>query len=216
MTENSETIVRGHCPQCGPDRKAHVRGKATVRWDDANSPVHGSTTGFLLECCGCETLYFRRDLWFSEWDDGDEDITYFPFPAARKKPSWVEDIEVADAVLGRLLGELYLSLDAGLRVMSATAIRTAIDRASELLGVNPSLKFFQKLDGLETGGHISSNERKILDVLIDAGSAAAHRGWRPTPDQLSIMMDALEGFLHRALILGDVVKSLQAAVSSKP
>ena len=54
-------------------------------------------------------------------------------------------------------------------------MRTAFDRASELLGVNPAKTFAEKLTDLVSRGHIGSSEKDTLDTLTDAGSAAAHR-----------------------------------------
>ncbi len=54
------------------------------------------------------------------------------------------------------------------------------------------------------------------DVLVDAGSAAAHRGWRPKPEELNTMMDVVETFLHRSFILDEGIKKLKAAIPPKP
>jgi hypothetical protein len=47
---------------------------------------------------------------------------------------------------------------------------------------------------------------------VDAGSAAAHRGWRPNHEELNTMIDVVESFLHRSFIVGDGIKKLKAAV----
>ena len=47
---------------------------------------------------------------------------------------------------------------------------------------------------------VSVRLKKILwQGLVDAGSAAAHRGWKPSFEDLSTMMDVLEQFVHRTL-----------------
>jgi hypothetical protein len=80
-----------------------------------------------------------------------------------------------DADLYSLLKETYNALDVDARVLSATGARTIFDRASELLKIDPALTFMEKLDELQKKGHISSSERAQLDILTDAGGAAAHR-----------------------------------------
>lgn len=55
----------------------------------------------------------------------------------------------------------------------------------------------------------------MLAVLIDAGSAAAHRAWRPSHKELDAMMTILEGFLHRSILLDDVAHRLKKVVPSK-
>lgn len=48
------------------------------------------------------------------------------------------------------------------------------------------------------------------------GSAAAHRAWRPQPDELNTMVDVVESFLHRSFIAGDGIAKLRASVPEKP
>jgi hypothetical protein len=183
----------------------------------------------ILECCGCERIYFRRDYWFSEWEnfgqnpytgelqrEGGVETTYWPAPVTRKAPEWVKSIEEADQTLGDLLSEMYAALNNDLRVLAAIGARTTFDRSSEILGIDAKWRFECKLKELVTIGKIGNDEREILNVLVDAGSAAAHRAWRPTPKELNTMMDIVEAFLYRAFVLGDGIQKLKAAVPPKP
>jgi hypothetical protein len=102
-----------------------------------------------------------------------------------------------------------------LRVLAAIGARTAFDRSSELLKVDPALGFNEKLDQLHNMGKVSKSERDTLEILVDAGSAAAHRGWPPKPEELNTMMTIVEAFLHRAFILDDGIRKLKAAVPPK-
>ena len=182
----------------------------------------------ILECCGCERIYFRRDYWFSEWEtignhpttgeprlEGGVETVYWPAPVSRQRPLWLEKIEVADRDLGKLLEEMYAALDNDLRVLAAIAARTVFDRASELLEVDPAMGFKEKLNDLGSAGRISFDEERVLQVLVDAGSAAVHRGWRPKADELSTMVDVVESFLHRSFVLGDGIEKLKASVPAR-
>ena len=212
----ARTVVKGHCPRCGPDRKAFVRGRHSVAWAEDDGTA-AKDTGMILECCGCETVYFRRDFWFSEWGDpmmyGGTQTTYWPSPVQRDQPKWLVSIE---RKLRELLGEMYLALDHDLRVLAAIAARTVIDSASELLGVDTAARFGDKLKDLQDRGKISADERGVLQVLVEAGNAAAHRGWRPQVDELSTMIDVVESFLHRSFVVGGGIKKLRKSVPSKP
>ena len=229
MPDSMPEIIKAHCPECGKDRKAFVRGKHVVHHTENNSPVEATDTGLILECCGCERIFFRRDYWFSEWEtvadnpytgqpqlEGGTETTYWPPPVQRELPEWSDKIKKADKVLGRLLSEMYTALNNDLRVLAAIGVRTTFDRASELLQVDPSLSFGRKLDALVSSGKVGTSERGTLEVLVDAGSAAAHRGWAPEPKELRTMMTIIEGFLHREFVLGERTKKLKAAVPPKP
>ena len=219
--------IRGHCPNCGSGRKAYVRCKHVVSADedDGTSARH---TGMILECCGCERIYFRKDYWFSEWEMvgshpitgepvlvGGGETAYWPAPVRRQRPQWLAKIEESERELGKLLLEMYAALDNDLRVLAAIAARTVFDRASELLQVDPTLTFKEKLDRLGADRRISLDEEETLQVLVDAGSAAAHRGWRPEADELNTMVDVVESFLQRSFILGDGIEKLKASVPQK-
>ena len=228
MSGSAPEIIKAHCPECGGERKAYVRGKHQTHWSDDDG-ASSTDTGFILECCGCERVFFRRDFWFSEWEtlgehpitgeprmEGGVQTTYWPSPVQRKTPEWIEKIVESDPDLGGLLAEMYTALNNDLRVLAAIGARTAFDRASELLGVDASLPFRQKLEELVTLGKVGKDEQETIRVLVDAGSAAAHRGWRPKAGELNTMMDVIEAFLYRSFIVGDGITKLKASVPAKP
>jgi hypothetical protein len=174
-------------------------------------------------------MYFRKDRWFSEWEtigehpvtgqlriEGGVETTYWPSPAARLRPKWLDKIEQSEPDFGSLIHEMYTALDNDLRVVSAIAARTVFDCASELLGIDSMLRFQDKLNRLRTSGKISTEEEGALQVLVNAGNAAAHGAWRPSREQLKTMMEVLESFLHRSFIVGDGIAKLKAAVPPKP
>jgi len=229
MPDTAPEIIKAHCPDCGPERKVYVRGKHVVHSSERNSPIASSDTGMILECCGCGKVFFRRDFWFSEWEQlvdnpdtgqpemqGGVETTYWPAPVQRKPPEWIDKVKRADRVLGQLLTEMYAALNNDLRVLAAIGARTAFDRSSELLGVQSTLGFDQKLNELVSMGKIGDSERATLEVLVDAGSAAAHRGWAPKAKELTTMMAIVEAFLYREFVLGDRLKKLKVAVPPKP
>jgi hypothetical protein len=222
-------VIKAHCPDCSGMRNAYLRAEHVTEGseDDYDEEIYRwSDTSMVLECCGCSRVFFRRDFWFWEWegDDlltgdplpGSVTTTYWPAPTTRKPPKWIEDIEKADRDFGSLLSEMYTALNNDLRVLAAIGARTVFDRSSELLGVAPELSFTNKLDELSNQGKVSKDERDTLNILVNAGNAAAHRGWRPQPEELNTMMDVVETFLHRSFILGDGIKKLKAAIPGKP
>ena len=229
MVMSDVKIIRGDCPNCGNGRKAHVRCAHVVHHYDDGDGTSASDTGMILECCGCERVYFRRDYWFSEWEtigshpvtgepqlERDVDTHYWPSPVTRQRPTWLDKITEADRDLGMLLNEMYSALDNDLRVLAAIAARTVFDRSAELLEIDPAISFRKKLEGLIANGKIGIDEQSTFEVLVDAGSAAAHRGWRPTPEELSTMIDMVESFLHRSFVVGEGIANLKASIPIKP
>ena len=85
-------------------------------------------------------------------------------------------------------------------MLAAIGIRTAYDVASSLLDIDPELPFSQKLDALVASGRIGVLDKERMGILVDAGSASAHRGWRPSPADLATMMDVLEHFVTETFV----------------
>lgn len=132
-----------------------------------------------------------------------ETIKYWPALSQRKKPEWMSEYGFYAENMGVLraaLIELYGALNNDLRMLAAIGIRTAYDIASELLGIDPTLGFGEKLDALVDEKHIGPLDKDRLKVIVDAGSASAHRGWLPDLVDLATMMDVLEHFINEAFI----------------
>ena len=219
MSESDTTKkCKGHCPECGADRNANVIEAAENRWEDEikvsrteSYELHGYETYRLLKCCGCDTVYIQREEWFSEMDD--PVFEHWPSPARRQRPNWL--YKLSNTALRSLLEEVYGALDADYRVLSAIGARTVLDRTMVLNGAEEGSMFPQKLSKLQEEDVISEHEKKLLEPLIDAGGAAAHRAWKPEPDQLNTIMSVIEGFVHRTLVQQEAVNALKIHVPEK-
>lgn len=203
------------CSVCAGKRNCEILGHHKEGYSDENYDWHKNW--YLLMCKGCEHVFVQTVSASSEDyhhfinDYGQDDvfvsetIHYWPALAKRKKPNWLEEIsnstlpEVND--LEASLNELYTALDNDLNMLSGIGIRTCFDKASESLGIDPDLSFKKKLSGLVDAGHIGVVDQKRLETLVDAGSASAHRGWKPSAEDLNTMMDVLEHFLETAFIV---------------
>jgi hypothetical protein len=142
--------------------------------------------------------------------DCNEETIYWPTPAVTKleRPDWRK---LRDEVLIKLLNSVYTALEYDLRVLAAIGMRVVFERASELVGVDPDKTFAKKLDQLTNDGHIGVADKQTLEVLTDAGGAAAHRGWEPDLEQLSTLVSIMEHFVKR-FILSEEAEKLKDSI----
>lgn len=224
--------LKAHCPECDGERTCDVHGaaKTSDNWtsEDGYNSMQWGADHTLLQCRGCETVFYHQSAWDSEnidhWYNADgttgtayvRTITTYPKPTSKTKPPWFPAIEKADWQLGRILDEAYLAYDANLLILATVGIRTAIDRATELLGIDPAKSFQEKLTDLHTGGWIGETEKQVLEVVIDAGSAAAHRGWSPEAHEASQLITVMEVFLQKAFIVEKKALDLRTSIPAKP
>jgi hypothetical protein len=190
--------------------------------------MNGGVDHSLLECRGCETVFYETQSWNSEdidpyydamgeiqYEANKEKLTY-PKPEAKTKPVWFDAMQKIDAQLHNILRQMYIAHDNQAHILTAVGLRIALDRGTEVLGIDPAKTFEEKLDGLRDGGWIGQTERDILDVVTDAGNAAAHRGWEPDSQEISQLLSAMEVFLHRAFIVGQKALSIKSSIPARP
>ncbi len=211
-------IRKGHCPECGPDRNADIVASHEERYDSVE--MCASDSYYILRCRGCQVVYVLKE--YESWEDisyehdletgqifpkPETRVTYWPSPAKRKRPEWLYKLDDPD--LQHVLNEVYEAFDADLHVLAVIGTRTALDRAFVLKGAQESSSFFQKLEQLEELEIISNDERELLSTLTDAGSAAAHRGWKLAPKQLMTLLNGMETFLYRVFVVGREVNAIK-------
>ena len=108
----------------------------------------------------------------------------------------------------------YKSLETESHYLATFGSRTLIDRLI-VLTVGDQGNFVQGLQALQDEGKIAQHERDILEPVIQAGHAAAHRGWEPSKEQLKFILDTVEALIYRLLVLPSLAELLEGAVPSK-
>jgi len=147
---------------------------------------------------------------FSEWDG--PDVRHFPPPVSRHKPEWFHDIPYP---LQSLLNETYNSLDADTRALPLMGARALVDMVI-VDKVGDVGSFNEKLKALESKGYISKKNREILDTALDAGSAAAHRGYAPKLKDVHSVMDIVENLLQAIYVLDKVAVEIKKSTPARP
>ncbi|WCE89388.1 DUF4145 domain-containing protein [Pseudomonas syringae] len=118
---------------------------------------------------------------------------YFPPRISRKSPAWVS---MLPDEWQSLLREIYTALHSDSRRLAIMGVRALIDMYfNDTIGDVGG--FAKKLAALVRDGHLSSVDQEILEVALDAGHAAAHRGYILQPTDVALVMDIVENLLHR-------------------
>ncbi|WP_171136800.1 DUF4145 domain-containing protein [Ruegeria sp. HKCCC1038] len=219
MCEQKKTgqKLEAHCGNCGGDRNCEIKGFHIEKGSELGGDYMWQTEWYLLTCCGCNYVFAQSissnsEDYYDTYDyDGDhvteyiETVDTWPARSKRDIPDWFKHKSVETDLentrsLDASLNELYGALDADLLVLASIGIRTSFDIAAELLGVDPAKSFNEKLKELVSNGHILEASKENVEILVDAGSASAHRGWKPSSRELGALMGALEDFIYSALV----------------
>ncbi|MFK4061280.1 DUF5655 domain-containing protein [Brucella anthropi] len=220
-----ETIEKFFCNECKRNTRHFIRAEYKTNEHDYRSGTDLISRYLVAECCGCENIALIRKTHFSGNVDHfqdpstgtvhqemlwDEEI--YPPVTYRASPTWFDDLP--DDTLRAISAEIYKSLQNGSHYLATFGSRTLIDRLI-VLTVGDKGNFPKGLQALQDEGKLSLHEREILNPVVDAGNAAAHRGWAPTKEQIAVILDTVEGLIHRLLVLPKLAEELEEAVPSR-
>ena len=210
---SSPRVERIHCNKClGKTNHSLVHEIQGNRGSesDGDFTFEWNTSYAVLQCDGCQEVVLRRTYGDSEIEY--PVVSYFPPPTSRPPPTWLYNLP---GKLSMLLREIYRSLDAGNTWLSMMGARTLVDLVLvEKLGDEGS--FEAKLKKLEEQHLISAPGRVVLDAALDAGNAAAHRGYAAKPTQVNAVMDIVENLLQAVYVLPDMAEDLKNSTPARP
>ena len=181
--------------------EAEVEGVGHIDWSDCYE---------MLECAGCETVCLRQTHTFSE--DPELEVTYYPPAVSRRMPAW--RYKTSYEIAG-LMSEVNAALQNDSRRLALMGARTIVDVVlADKVGNAGS--FGSRLETLEALGFVGRQNRGILEAALDAGSAAAHRAYNPTTENLSQVMDIVENLLESVYVLEKAAAAIRKATPVRP
>ncbi|MBN9007421.1 MAG: hypothetical protein J0H40_18650 [Rhizobiales bacterium] len=209
------------CNVCGRDTDHDIV------WQDntAKEIPDGSATGvktLALRCRGCGDCSLCEEEWYHDglpYEGNESTITSTRFKPPRlwrRTPDWLERIESTDPELFDILVEIYSAANPQQVRLLSVGVRTALDHLMiKMLGGDFG-SFEQKLDEMVTTGHLTSSQRDDLAIVVDAGSASSHRGFKPPRELLEGMLMVMEGLVRDYYVTGPMLKTAKASIPPKP
>jgi len=194
--------------------------RETGHWPIANGEVKGSykklereeasvQTFQVMQCKDCGATTYCIDTRIHPGSlMGDSDIQktdYFPPLPLRTKPAWYSSLPESYQTI---LAEVYQAIDNSLFFLSSTGARTALDQLI-IEKIGDAGNFKDKVDKLVANKIIDDTEGVMLLAVIDAGSASAHRSYRPDQDKINHMMDILEAIFYKLLVEPEKKRELE-------
>lgn len=202
------------CPEC----RRQNAGKVIAEEARDNTELDGilwlKSRHQIVECLGCKTLVHRVLTQSSEDEDYAFErttgtyttvdlpwtVTQWQFAKLVSPPEWLPTVYVRDRILGTILDEVLFAINARLNTLAMVGMRTAFDRCCHLANLDERKSFAVKVVMLGSGDFITNRDKRYLDLLVEAGNASAHRGWRPTSTQTTELFRILEDLVIRVVV----------------
>ncbi|ATF93365.1 DUF4145 domain-containing protein [Cedecea neteri] len=227
MTDKA--TFRAECPECLGERNCIVIGETKRSWEsgDRRNSMQWVTEYRLLQCKGCDTVFYHSKSWDSEdldydYDDAGQTVItpnyrYETYPRSleHRPPQWIENLAAIDYQLSILLNEVYQAYYNESYILASIGLRTAFDRTSEVLNILPTLPLGKKVEKLAEDGYIGETEKSQLLIVTDAGNAAAHRAWSPTKSEFKSLLTITEDFIRRSVLRDDGIMKIAGKIPAK-
>lgn len=200
---NDNPTTKLYCNSCGKETKHEILAsvkQGDYETDESTYIISWDYHYQTLQCRGCEHVTYRTRLYHSEMQDDErspiyEDV-YFPPLAIHQKPKWYNELSDEFRLV---LDEVYIAFQNNLRYLTAVGTRTAIDMMI-VDKIGDVGTFQQKIKALLDRSFINEEEKELIEVVTEAGNAAAHRGYSPDIRQLKSVIDILESLLYKLYI----------------
>ncbi len=195
----TEKFICGHCKNETRHRSVyHGRLNKPPQQRKHTETIY--ETYDVLECQDCKNLTLCVDKYVHPGPMiGDPYVinkSLYPPASVRVRPSWLNKL---NRNVAKLVREIYGALDNSLFSVASTGIRTVLDQML-LDKIGDSGTFKSKLEKMEQNNLIDSDERDILETVVDAGSASAHRGFNPSKKTIGDMLDIVEAMLEKIYV----------------
>jgi hypothetical protein len=226
MSNAAKKEMKVFCRQCGGERYHSTIAEKVDAWSEEDTPICGAEAWAIVECCGCRTLTFLHERWFSEdtvdTDHGPEPIihrTIYPPSPARKLPEWSNDqmfmlleVPVDDTWVLKLHQDVYAAIELRSLRLSAMGVRAIVDhivtRKARDVGT-----FLDRLGRLRDLNLIDPSQVNVIFSAFDAGSAAVHRGYGPELQHVYTMLDIAEALILQFYVEPAMAKRRETAAA---
>jgi hypothetical protein len=202
------------CAKCATETRHNVLHQNIDKGSDEHTWWKELAT--LLKCAGCGSVTLEKTLYFSEDVEPDgrpiPQITYYPTRPKRPVPEWTSHLP---GDMHAVLTEIYEAHREGLIRLTAMGVRTLVDMMM-VQEIGDIGGFEQKLDKLEKDGVLSLHQKETLATVVDAGSAAGHRGFKPAPALIDAMLDTIELVLKQRYVVAPMIESLKRQIPPRP
>ncbi|MBV9587257.1 MAG: DUF4145 domain-containing protein [Alphaproteobacteria bacterium] len=149
-----------------------------------------------------------------DWTDFLEIVAYPP-RSARRKPQWMgrysaEDRFIPDPVK-ELMKEIYIGLQNGSRRLVTMGTRAVLESIM-VHKTGDHGKFNLNLDEFQKAGYLSVRQRNTVEAILEAGHATIHRGWAPSDDDVSALLDITESVIEATYLHEPRAKNIERGV----
>lgn len=208
--------LRSYCRYCERDTKhAVVCEKIISERDEYSYDIEYQ----IVECCGCETIGFRKvfhdvesayPISDKEWEVP-QDINIFPRAVQGHRK--LQHIYHLPSVVRKIYKEVLLAIQEEAHILAGLGLRGTVEAVCNDLSIS-GRSLETRISKLATAGFISKSDAERLHAIRFMGNDAAHEIKPPPKNSLSVALQIVEHMLASVYILPkEAEDALETAIS---
>ena len=214
----TNSIPKAQCNRCRQETEHDVIHSKTAIKEMRDGGTRTMTE--VLSCRGCHELSIKEtDFEDADYEDGEErviQVTYKPPRVWRHPPKWLSILDEYDPALKGLLDEVYSATHEGQARLLSMGVRSVLDRMMTLTLGGDIGSFEEKLSKMVEGGYLAEKRAENIAIVIDAGSASTHRGFKPPLELVEEMVILMENLVREHYITGPMLQTARMKIPSRP
>jgi hypothetical protein len=149
------------------------------------------------------------------------DYSYPPVSSEWCAPSWVNNYiwwphPYVPVSIYTLVEQIYsAALQHDAYWLAAMGIRGVLD-LTMIEKIGDTRTFEEKVVAFQKAGYLSVRQTLNLNILIEAGHAAVHRQWAPSPCEIATLLDITNSIIETAYLHEKRVRDLERNVPEDP
>ena len=191
-----------YCYKCGNETNQNVKFETTnLDTRQIFSVGDNFNTGWIIEktdwlfseCKGCESNNLLIKTYHIGPNEVEREVKRKSLPGKSKRniENWIFRLNQEYV---ELLAEIYSAFNSGNFRLAMMGARAIVDmHITDTIGDKGT--FRKKLELLVENKHINNSQFELLETSIEAGNASAHRGYKPSEEILSSVIDIIEHLL---------------------
>ena len=187
--------VKIFCGTCDGTTNHNILGKKEHS-STVHDPFYWTTTHYLGECAGCESVCYAKSTW-SEGDfdpDGEAELRWETYPQSQGERATIDNYHRFPRKVRVIYREVVGAINVRLSVLAAIGLRVLIEEVCKDQQVEgKNLKAL--IDGLASKDILSSSHAAILHGHRFLGNAAAHEVAEADYSELIAALEISENML---------------------
>jgi len=218
--------LKAHCNSCLRKTNHSLLHKEEQPWSEEfedNQFISGVEAFNMIKCCGCDSVKLMHNSWCSEIVDESGqpyiETNYYPPAISRAEPKWLSDVvgplsSSKDLFIVELFREIYSALHNNSLRLAVMGIRALIEHLM-IREVKDNGSFKKNIEAFQNAGYLSKNQRETIEPILEAGHAAIHRGYEPSPEDVLTVIEVTESLVETIYVHSEKASKLKARVPGR-